>query len=204
MPLPSFRPLVSIWLINLIPHLLGAAFCISTRAHHLCMPPPTYAPIGLPRDAVMLACSFKAAAAAYPQSKWPRKVRVRRSGIVIEPVGGSFDVTVAPGEDVQAAVDRCPRGGSVLLLPGTHAGPLSLQAGQIVHVFGRGQAALHAVGGNFLSSKAAQSTCDGLLLRWDPRSLGSYADCNCVYIAGGGLRLQACDIRNDKEILPSL
>ena len=42
----------------------------------------------------------------------------------------AFDVTVTPDEDVQVAVDACPPGGSVLLLPGTHNGPLDLPAGK--------------------------------------------------------------------------
>ena len=77
------------------------------------------------RDAASLACAFKAAAAALA-SKWRSAVRIGPGGFVLEPASGSFDVTVAPGEDVQAAVDACPPGGCVLLLPGTHEGPLVL------------------------------------------------------------------------------
>ena len=36
----------------------------------------------------------------------------------------AYDVSVAPGESVQAAVDRCPAGGAVLLRPGVHRGPV--------------------------------------------------------------------------------
>ena len=56
-----------------------------------------------------------------------------------EPASGAFDVTVAPGEDAQAAVGRCPPKGCVLLLPGTHDGPLAQLPVEEVHVFGRGR-----------------------------------------------------------------
>ena len=141
----------------------------------------------------MLACSFRAARAVYPQSKWPRAVRIKLSGEVLEPANGAFDVTVAPGENVQAAVDRCPPGGCVLLLPGTHEGPLvlgpPLKEGEEgnegggkekasgsggdalssppdkeVHVFGRGQAVLRTSAGIVLSSTAATATLDGLAI----------------------------------------
>ena len=81
------------------------------------------------RDAAALACVCKDAAAALPTSRRHAAVRVGRSGAVLEPANGAFDVTVAPGEDVQAALDRCPPGGCVLLLPGVHAGPLVLGIG---------------------------------------------------------------------------
>ena len=156
----------------------------------------------------MLACSFKAAAAAYPRSKWPRKVRAKRDGAVLEPTVDSFDVTVAPGEGVQAAVDRCPPGGCVLLLPGVHAGPLVLGPREVVngegppvqvadkevHVFGRGQATLWAVGGYALVSESAVATCDGLIIR---QSSG-LSDCFGVWIKGGRLRLQSCDVVSEK------
>ena len=79
------------------------------------------------RDAAALACVCRAAAAAAPTSKWRSAVRISPNGFVLEPADGTFDVTVAPGEDMQAAVDRCPPGGCVLLLPGTHEGRIVLQ-----------------------------------------------------------------------------
>ena len=103
-------------------------------------------------------------------------------------------MTVAPGEGVQAAVSACPRGGSVLLLPGTHVGPLALPADKEVHVFGRGQATLWAVGGYALVSESAVATCDGLIIR---QSSG-LSDCFGVWIKGGRLRLQSCDVVSEK------
>ena len=80
------------------------------------------------RDAAFLACTLKPARDAYLLSAWPRRVRISESGYVHEPASGAFDVIVAPSENVQAAVERCPPGGCVLLLPGFHAGPLVLGA----------------------------------------------------------------------------
>ena len=139
----------------------------------------------------MLACSFKVARAAYPMSKWPRKVRIGRSGTVLEPASGVFDATVAPGEVVQAAIDRCPPGGSVLLLPGSHNATLFLPSNKDVHVFGRGRATLWTVANDVVKSTTAAATLAGLILR---RQLGGGGGGNGVYIKGGRLRLQACDI----------
>ena len=139
----------------------------------------------------MQACTSPAARAAYRQSRWFHKVRIGRSGAVLEPASGAFDVTVAPGEDVQAAVDACPPGGCVLLLPGTYDGPLVLPVGKVVHVFGRGRATLRAALDTVVYSRAATSTLDGLVIR---RKAGGGVDDYAVWIRGGGLRLQACDI----------
>ena len=158
----------------------------------------------------MLACSFKAAAAAYPRSKWPRKVRAKRDGAVLEPTVDSFDVTVAPGEGVQAAVDRCPPGGCVLLLPGVHAGPLVLGPREVVngegppvqvadkevHVFGRGRATLRAAAGDVLTSAALVSTIDGLAVR---RDAGEGRNCCGVQVKSGRLRLQDCKVAGVRD-----
>ena len=101
-----------------------------------------------------------------------------------------FDVTVAPGEDVQAAVDGCPRGGSVLLLPGTHEGPLVLAAGKEVRVFGQGEATLYTIGGTPLTSHGGDNVMvDGLILRSEVGTSGGYG----VLFKGSKMRLQACD-----------
>ena len=144
------------------------------------------------RDAAALACVCRAAAAAPVPARWRSAVRVGRSGAVLEPANGAFDVTVAPGEDVQAAADRCPPGGCVLLLPGTHAGPLVLAAVKVVHVFGRGRATLRTVSGGeaVVTSESKKATLDGLIIRSETKSgLG-----RGVWITGGQLTLQGCDI----------
>ena len=98
------------------------------------------------KDAAILACAFKTAADAAPASKWHTAVRKGGSAAILPPASNTFDVTVPPGEDVQAAVERCPQGGCMLLMPGVHEGPLTLAANKVVHVFGRGQAVLQRAG----------------------------------------------------------
>ena len=146
------------------------------------------------REAAALACAFKAAAVARLASKWHPAVRITRGGLVREPASGAFDVTVAPGENVQAAVDACSTGGCVLLLPGTHDGPLVLTAGRVVHVFGRGCATLRAATGTVVTSEAAEGTLDGLNIRREAGSTSNNYSRDCVWIRGGRLRLQACDV----------
>ena len=125
-------------------------------------------------------------------------MRIKRSGAVLEPFSGAFDVTVAPGEGVQAAVDACPRGGCVLLLPGIHEGPLVLSADQEVHVFGRERARLWTTAGNALTSSATQATLDGLVIQQGGVLIDgddfSDADGFGVRIAGGAMRFQNCSI----------
>ena len=141
----------------------------------------------------MMAFTCVAAARAFRVCKWHRAVHVTKSGAVREPASGNFDVTVAPGEDVQAAIDHCPPGGCVLLLPGTHAGPLVLVVEKEVHVFGRGLATLQSATRSVVASAAAKATLDGLLIRREAGGINNlYRD--GVWITGGRLRLQACDI----------
>ena len=142
------------------------------------------------RDAAAFACVCKDAAAAAPASKWHAAVRIGRGGAVLEPASGTGDVTVAPDKGVQAAVRRCPRGGSVLLLPGTHNGPLVLEADREVHLFGRGLATLRTAYHMVVDSKANTATLKGLIIRCEGDSGGG------VHIRRGALRLQACDIKN--------
>ena len=113
----------------------------------------------------------------------------------------AFDVTVPPGEDLEEALGRCPPGGSVLLLPGTHDRQLIFRGGgddKEVHVFGRGRATLQVRSSTACTtvySDAAKATLDGLVIRsW----AGGSAHCGhpCVRIFSGRLRLQACDISN--------
>ena len=165
---------------------------------------PFYPPCGHPpatpanRDAAALACVCANAAAASRMGRWPRAVRIKRSVIILEPFSGAFSVTVAPGEDVQAAVSRCPRGGCVLLLPGTHEGPLTLTADQEVHVFGRGQATLRAEAGHVIASVASVSTVDGLVIRQEGIPVEGTEKYG-VHITGGALRLQDSDISSTSD-----
>ena len=140
----------------------------------------------------MIACVCRAAAAAAPASKWHSAVRVAPGGHVLEPASGSFDVTVVPGANVQAAVDRCPSGGCVLLLPGTHAGPLRLlDHWKVVLVFGRGRATLQTAAGDVVTSRSVCAILDGLVIL---REAAGGDRGQGVCIKEGSLRLQACDV----------
>ena len=124
------------------------------------------------RDAAALACTCAAARAGYSLSKWPNAVRIGRSGAVLEPVLGFFDVTLTPGESLQAGVDCCPPGGSVLLCPGTHDGPLVIDDDMEVHLFGRGRATLRVEGGGaalICEGPGARATVDGLTIVQRPQ-----------------------------------
>ena len=164
------------------------------------------------RDAAALACVCSNAKQAHTESAWPRAVRVKRDGTRMEPASGVFFAAVSPGvgEDVQTAVDRCPRGGCVLLLPGVHAGPLMLAADKVVHVFGRGQATLSCSAGHVVTSFAEESSINGLILRREADVAPVIdvdavdeapeppvaSDDHTVWIRGGQLRMQACDVTN--------
>jgi len=146
----------------------------------------------------VIACVCRAAAAAFP-AKWHSAIRIATGGLVLAPASGAYDVTVSPGSNVQEAVDACPPGGSVLLLPGTREGPLMLAADKEVHVFGRGRALLRVAMGTVLTSEAATSTVDGLIIRREAGNIGdNHRD--CVWIKGGQLRMQMCDIVCDSPV----
>ena len=59
---------------------------------------------------------------------------------------GAFKHMVAPGSSLQAAIDACHPGDSVLLLPGVHRGPVVCC--QPIRLFGRGRAVI--AGGGFV------------------------------------------------------
>ena len=111
------------------------------------------------------------------------------SNNVPEPPLGAFDAILEPGEPLQSAVDGLRAGGSLLLAAGTHEGPLLLGPKE-VHIFGRGEAVLQASEGDIVVSSAPVATLDGVIVR---RSPGGEASTG-VWVKGGGLRLQRCDV----------
>ena len=171
--------------------LKSAGGCFSTH--------PT-SPLRAPRhrDAAALACVNHNAAAAVAASTWRNRVRIGPGGAVLEPISGVFDVTVAPGEDVQAGVNACPPGGSVLLLPGEHAGPVDFPPGAIVHLGGRGRAVLSAASLDSVVSDAAVGTIDGIVLR-STRPAPAADEEDDEHLTGfyvrGGIRIQARGFR---------
>ena len=99
----------------------------------------------------------------------------------------SFDEVVAPDESIQAAIDRCRVGGSILLQPGAYTLSESLVLAKEVHVFGRGLARLQAEHCSGVSCSAAEATLDGLIVE---RSQGPEKLFAGVAITGGRLRFQ--------------
>ena len=100
----------------------------------------------------------------------------------------SFDEVVAPGGGgpIQAAIDRCRKGGSILLQPGTYNLSEAVRISKELHVFGRGLARLRAIQCNGVSCSAAAATLDGLVVE---RTRGS-AEFIGVSLTGGRARLQ--------------
>ena len=86
---------------------------------------------------------------------------------------------------MQGTVNRCPPGGSVLMLLGTHAGPLVL-GDKEVYIFGRGRAALQAASHDVITSTAAVAAIDGLVVRREGSRLSDFG----VRINAGRVRLQ--------------
>ena len=118
------------------------------------------------------------------------------SGRVREPASGAFDVEVAPGASLQAAVERCRPGGAILLRRGTHHTGLVIISRE-VHVFGRGQATLRVPPtGRCLTLTAAVATLDGLNVRGPPAAppIPAGTLTAAILIRAGAARLQECDI----------
>ena len=106
-------------------------------------------------------------------------------------------MTVSPRESLQAAIDRCRAGGSVLLLPGAYEGGVVLS--KEVHLFGRGEATLRrAVGaGPVITSTAPAATLDGLIVRRGPhaKGVGHYG----ILITAGSLLVRRCDVSSQSR-----
>ena len=129
-----------------------------------------------------------------------------RTDFVREP--DAFDVTVAPGDPLHPAVQSCPVGGSILLLPGVHSGFMGLD--KSIRIFGRGAAEISYSGStHIILSIAEDVVLDGIIFRLVPNShylnpttedlaVGlakrEFSRSACVDVVGGRLRLQACDI----------
>ena len=104
----------------------------------------------------------------------------------------AFDVTVAPPASIQAAVDRCREGGSILLQPGAYEGGVVLS--KEVHLYGRGEATLRFAAGTapVITSTAAAATVDGLVVRFDSK-LGAGTSPG-ISVKGGSLLIRHCDV----------
>ena len=155
--------------------------------------------------AALLACTCRGFRAAHVESWWPAFDPA--TGNVLEPRSGRFWRELSPGDNVRAAVKKCPEGGCILLRPGIYAlAPrkislsrtgLSIEAP--VNIFGRGQATVQSPGcertihisGERPVGLCTQFALDGLTVQ----SLASHRNgCYGVLISGGSSRLQSCVI----------
>ena len=149
------------------------------------------------RAAALLACACRGFRAAHAESWWPAADPA--TGNVLEPRSGRFWRELSPGDDVRAAVKKCPEGGCILLRPGIHTivprGVSGLSMWDSVNIFGRGLATVQSPGCNItiatdVDSPSSPFALDGIIVR----SVDNQAGRLGVAIAGGSLRLQSCAI----------
>ena len=125
------------------------------------------------------ALPFRIARGSYP---------VVDGGVVYEPASGAFDAVLHPEEGgLQAAVDSCAEGGSVLLLPGIYDLTEKLSIGRSVHIFARGRTEIRMCLSGYILTSGASITLSGLCIE-------NLSPCysRSVSITGGSTRLQVC------------
>ena len=109
----------------------------------------------------------------------------------------SFDeVAAAPGGGaIQAAIDRCRVGGSILLQPGTYTLSAFITIAKEVHLFGRGLARLRTVQCDGIRCGAATATVDGLIVeRPTGRKKADVKGVGVAIVGGSRLRLQNSEV----------
>ena len=150
-----------------------------------------------------MACTCRGFRAAHAESWWPALDPA--TGNVLEPRSGRFWRELSPGDDVQAAVKKCPVGGCILLRPGTHAlvprEGVGLLMQRAVNVFGRGLATVQSLGccySIFIRevSSDAPFALDGLIVQ----TLDNDSGADGVAITYGSPRLQSCTITGPCEV----
>ena len=132
-----------------------------------------------------------------PSPDAPWRVEVAPDGTVSEPVSGTFSCTCLPeggGAGIQAALDACPEGGSILLSEGVFAVDCRLLIRRSIHLFGRGVAELKGrVRGShgIIHVSAPEATLDWIRIdNADPQAWA-------VGVEGPGrTRFQSCEISN--------
>ena len=114
---------------------------------------------------------------------------------------GVYDVVVAPGDSLQAALDSCRAGGSILLLGGVHAGPVLVH--KPVRVFGRCAALIASPGVVVcvcIPTGCGAFECDGVAI-WRESFVGTPHDAQSfsgalMVAAGSHARLVRCDLQS--------
>ena len=125
-----------------------------------------------------------------------------------------FFRVVRPGDDMQAALDRCPTGAAVLLLPGVYGTGATLTLRTDITVFGRGLATIQvntseveggpagpfnmpiieslAENASLCGISAHVNQVDGGEVEYVPNTMF-----NLISAKGGALRVQACTFDED-------
>ena len=124
---------------------------------------------------------------------------------MLEPRSGRFWRELSPGDDVQAAVNKCPEGGCILLRPGVFAlapqnnspSMAGLSIDTPVSIFGRSQATVHSPGSAYTVDITEPSVGTRSLISLDGLVVQSLVILNNrlaigVSIYGGSSRLQSC------------
>ena len=145
-----------------------------------------------------MACTCRGFRAAHAESWWPAFDPA--TGNVLEPRSRRFWRELSPGDNLRAAVKKCPKGGCILLRPGIYAlapHKSSYNAGLAIEapvsLFGRGLATLQSPGCSPLldvSGATFPFALDGLVVQ----TLGGNRTGDSVLVFGGPVRLQACTI----------
>lgn len=104
-----------------------------------------------------------------------------------------FFVRVRPGEDVQAAVDRCPSGGAVLLEEGTHVSPAGIVLRTDARLFGRGLATLRTE--ILVADTVGNASIDGLTVTSDGENTITSRAQNRLTVRDCTIRARGCGIR---------
>ena len=104
----------------------------------------------------------------------------------------TFTINIAPGESVQNAINKCPKGGNIRLLPGLHKGPIFLDSHTEINIFGKCKALLYSDYGSVITSNSNNSTIDGLLILTKKYKYDD--DFYAININSGILNIQHCNI----------
>ena len=89
-----------------------------------------------PKDLACFASTCRQFRAAFELWFAERRPTVSPDGTVLPPRTFCYEVAPSREDRVQEAIDACPTGGSILLLPGIHAGDIEFK--REVHIFGKG------------------------------------------------------------------
>ena len=121
---------------------------------------------------------------------------VQADGRIDEPILHRFYKEVSPTDDLQAIIDMCPPGATVLLMPGMHTLRDELNITKELFIFGRGKATLKRLSSLDAQCHLIASTANvyfiGVLLR--KHTYQRYLD--AIYLEGNRLqcRFQSCSL----------